>query len=97
MPMPHFTRQPFLLGEIRHTDTLTPFCRACRRRGRYALARLIARLGEDHPIMDWVDELRRTCPRWGAARPAEPCNIQVNELIRQFQGMGPRDLDDLPL
>lgn len=96
MPMPHFTKQPFLLGEIAHTPVLTPFCRVCRRQGRYALARLIERLGEDYPVMSWIDELRRTCPRW-AGRPAAPCNIQVDELLRQFQGMGPRGLEDEPL
>lgn len=96
MPYPPFTRECWILGDIRHTRVLTPFCRACRRRGRYSVARLIERHGADHPILSWQMALERACPRW-TPQAGRPCNVMVDELLRRFQGMGPAGLDDEPL
>lgn len=96
MPYPPFTRTCHVLGDIGHTAWLTPFCRPCRRQGRYALARLIEEHGAGYPIILWTNSLERACPHWrdGSERR---CRVQVDELLRQFMGMGPKSLADEPL
>ncbi len=103
MPYPPFTRECTLLGDIRHTEYLTPFCRVCRRKGRYALARLIEQYGADTLISRWVDRLGQTCPHWhlgpdyvSRPTPGRPCDLLVDELIRNFMQFGPQGLDRKP-
>lgn len=104
MPYPPFTKECWYFGDIQHAEQLTVFCRECRRLGRYSVAGLIERYGADGWIEGWKDRLGQTCPLWALGpdwvgkRPAgRPCVITIDELIRQFQGMGPRSLEQEPL
>jgi len=49
-----------LVGKL---GVLNVECDKCGRRGRYMLARLIARYGLDAKLFKWSDEITADCPR----------------------------------
>ncbi len=54
-------------------------CTRCDRKGRYRVAKLIARLGEDFAMTDLGAELA-DCPRRSVAAHHERCDVYFPEL-----------------
>ncbi|KDR25415.1 hypothetical protein [Caballeronia zhejiangensis] len=64
-----------LLGELAARATHIDIeCSRCDRKGRYRLAKLVARLGEEFPMTDLGAELA-DCPRRTAATHHERCDV----------------------
>lgn len=59
-------------------------CSACGRKGRYNVARLIEKHGQDMPIRDFIDLIGQTCPRWVRPSKWESCGLGCNDLIYMF-------------
>lgn len=71
-----------LLGEFAARAThLEIECSRCDRKGRYRVAKLVARLGEDFPMTDLGAELA-ACPRRGASTHHERCDVFFPGLPR---------------
>lgn len=56
-------------------------CSRCERRGRYRLARLVARLGPDFAMTDLGDELAN-CPRRHAMGHGDRCDVYFHGLVQ---------------
>jgi hypothetical protein len=56
-------------------------CSRCDRKGRYQVAKLVARLGEDFPMTDLGAELA-DCPRRSAAAHHERCDVYFPRLVQ---------------
>jgi hypothetical protein len=59
-------------------------CSRCERRGKYHLARLVARLGQDFPMTDLGAELT-ACPNRSAASHHERCDVYFPGLVALLQ------------
>lgn len=71
-----------LLGELAARATHIEIeCSRCERKGRYRIARLVARLGEDFPMTDLGAELA-DCPRRSATAHHERCDVLFPGLPR---------------
>lgn len=71
-----------LLGELAARATHIDIeCSRCGRKGRYRVANLVARLGEDFPMTDLGAELA-DCPRRAAATHHERCDVLFPNLPR---------------
>ncbi|SAK88227.1 hypothetical protein AWB77_04760 [Caballeronia fortuita] len=71
-----------LLGELAARAThLDIECSRCDRKGRYRLAKLVARLGEDFPMTDLGTELA-DCPRRSATAHHERCDVFYPKLAQ---------------
>lgn len=55
-------------------------CSRCERRGRYNLARLVARLGPDFPMTDLGAELA-DCPNRAITAHGERCDVYFPGLV----------------
>ncbi|KAK45409.1 hypothetical protein BG58_17700 [Caballeronia jiangsuensis] len=60
-------------------------CSRCGRRGKYQLARLVARLGPDFPMTDLASQLT-DCPNRGASSHAERCDVYFPGLVAILHG-----------
>lgn len=70
------------LGEVAaRTSHIDIACTRCDRKGRYRVAKLVARLGEDFPMTDLGAELA-DCPRRSAAAHNERCDVFFPGLPR---------------
>jgi len=61
-------------------EVLRVSCGACRRDGRYILARLIRKYGGDAKFIDWLDELTADCPKKRARNMNDPCGAKCPDL-----------------
>ena len=52
------------------------------RRGRYMIARLIARYGLDAKLFDWSDEITADCPRKQAKNLNDQCGARCLDLSK---------------
>lgn len=59
-------------------------CSQCGRKGRYNVARLIARLGPETTIRDFIAMIGRTCPRYEASTNYGRCSIGCDDLVYMF-------------
>ena len=66
-----------LVGKL---GVLNVKCDKCGRRGRYMLARLIARYGIDAKLFDWSDEITADCPRKQAKNFNDQCSARCPDL-----------------
>jgi hypothetical protein len=63
-------------------------CSRCDRKGRYRVAKLVARLGEDFPMTDLGAELA-DCPRRSATAHHERCDVFFPALPKIMSGEEP--------
>jgi hypothetical protein len=68
-----------LIGKL---DLLRVACEKCGRDGCYGLHRLIKRRGRDGKLIDWLDELKATCPKTIARDMNDPCGARCQDLAR---------------
>jgi hypothetical protein len=66
-----------LVGKL---GVLNVECDKCGRRGRYMLARLIARYGLDAKLFDWSDEITADGPRKQAKNLNDQCGARCPDL-----------------
>ncbi len=71
-----------LASRVSHIDIA---CSRCDRKGRYRLAKLVARLGDDFPMTDLGAELA-DCPRRNAAAHHERCDVYFARLAQIMTG-----------
>jgi hypothetical protein len=70
------------LGEIAgQIAMLEVACAKCDRKGRYRLSRLIAEQGADRGIPDWLETLRRSCPRHQGGGVHDRCGAHCPQLL----------------
>lgn len=75
-----------LLGELAaRASQIDIECSRCDRKGRYRIAKLVARLGEDFPMTDLGAELA-DCPRRSAATHHERCDVFFPRLPQIMSG-----------
>ncbi|SAL20950.1 hypothetical protein AWB70_01080 [Caballeronia cordobensis] len=71
-----------LLGEVaERASHIEIACSRCDRKGRYRVAKLVARLGEDFPMTDLGAELA-DCPRRSMAAHHERCDVYFPTLVQ---------------
>jgi hypothetical protein len=66
-----------LVGKL---GVLNVQCDKCGQRGRYTLARLIARYGLDAKLFEWSDEITADCPRKQAKNLNDQCGARCPDL-----------------
>ena len=67
-------------GSAGKLGVLNVECDKCGRRGRYMLARLVARYGIDAKLFDWSDEITADCPRKQAKNFNDQCSARCPDL-----------------
>ncbi|BBP95985.1 hypothetical protein BSFA1_11140 [Burkholderia sp. SFA1] len=71
-----------LLGELAaRAGHIEIACSRCDRKGRYRVAKLVARLGEDFPMTDLGAEVA-DCPRRSASAHHERCDVYFPKLVQ---------------
>ena len=70
-------RAPYLVfGDIEgKLDVLRVECTKCERKGRYSVAKLIAKHGRKGNMSAWVSDLKGDCPRRDAAGLQDRCDV----------------------
>jgi hypothetical protein len=68
-----------LVGKL---GVLNVECDKCGRRGRYMLARLIARYGLDAKLFERSDEITADCPRKHSSNLYDQCGARCPDLSR---------------
>jgi hypothetical protein len=61
-------------------DVLVVECTKCPRKGRYNVAKLIARHGRDGNMSQWTSDLKGDCPRRHAHQLHERCDLVSRDL-----------------
>lgn len=85
-----------LLGELAsRTSHIDIECSRCERKGRYRVAKLVARLGEDFPMTDLGAELAG-CPRRNASAHHERCDVFFPRLPQIMSDAEPITRSDEP-
>jgi hypothetical protein len=73
-----------LLGELaERASHIDIACSRCHRKGRYRVANLVDRLGQDFPMTDLGAELA-DCPRRTAAAHHERCDVYFPKLAQMM-------------
>jgi hypothetical protein len=70
-----------LIGRL---DAVQVSCDRCGRNGRYRLQSLIAELGGDASVVDWLSELTATCPIKQAQNWSDRCAARCPDLPKVF-------------
>ena len=61
-------------------DILVVECMKCPRKGRYSVAKLIARHGRDGNMSKWSSDLKGDCPRQNAHQLHDRCDVRCPDL-----------------
>jgi len=61
-------------------DVLRVECTRCPRRGRYSVAKLIARYGRNGNMTKWASDLKGDCPKRDASSLHERCDLICPDL-----------------
>jgi hypothetical protein len=67
----------YLVGKL---DVLRIECPTCGRHGRYQVARLVAELGPDYRLTDWLHGLTTDCPQKTPSGPTRACGAIMPDL-----------------
>ncbi|CCE96139.1 hypothetical protein SFHH103_01642 [Sinorhizobium fredii HH103] len=59
-------------------------CTQCDRKGRYNVARLIEKHGEEMPIRDFIDMIGQSCHRRTHPTEHQRCGLGCDDLIYMF-------------
>ena len=77
-----FSHGPKVFGGIEgKLDALRVECAKCDRKGRYSVARLIAKDGRKANVSAWVSELRGDCPKRDG-RLTDRCDLIYPDLSK---------------
>ena len=77
-----------------HGTHIDVACTRCTRRGRYQLARLIARFGPDHAMTDFGSHMSKDCPMRDSQDFAKRCDVFFPNLIAMMYGESPKPAAD---
>jgi hypothetical protein len=62
-------------GLVGMLDVLCVECPNCNRNGRYQVARLVAELGPDYRLTDWMQKLAINCPQKNQKGVTHTCGL----------------------
>jgi hypothetical protein len=75
------SRAYLIFGDIEgKLDMLRVECTRCGRKGRYSVAKLIAKHGRNGNLTKWGSELKGDCPRRDSPQLHERCDIICPDL-----------------
>ena len=80
--LPLLTSRTYLIfGDIEgKLDVLRVECTKCDRKGRYSVAKLIAKHGRKGNMSGWVSDLKGDCPKRDAAGLQNRCDVVCPDL-----------------
>ena len=74
-------RAYLIFGDIEHNlDVLRVDCTKCDRKGRYSVAKLIAKHGRKGNLMKWREQLNGDCPKRDAHSLQDRCDLVCPDL-----------------
>jgi hypothetical protein len=69
-------------GLVGMLDILRVECPTCNRNGRYHVARLVAELGPDYTLTDWLHKLTVYCPQKNQQGVTRACGAHMPDLSK---------------
>jgi hypothetical protein len=68
-------------GLVDSLDVLRIECPTCGRQGRYHVARLVAELGTDYRLTEWLSERTADCPQKNQIGVTRACGAVMPDLV----------------